>query len=387
MIQRTISLPDREGFFLFGPRGTGKTTLLRQTLPAARTCFIDLLSPMEEDLFARHPEELEQRIAALPPDTEWVVIDEVQKVPRLLDVVHRQIENHGTRFVLTGSSGRKLRRGASNLLAGRVFMRHLHPFTSTELGASFNLDDALQYGTLPRVTQLTSAAEKADFLRTYALVYLKEEIIAEQLVRGVDPFRQFLEVAAQCNGRIVNFSRIAQDVGVDTKTVQSYFSILEDTLVGLLLPAFQRSVRKRQRANPKFYFFDPGVKRALDRTVAVPLVESTYAYADAFEHFLIVEIMRLASYHQPDWRFSYLCTKDDAEIDLIIERPGRALTLVEIKSASRVGEAETRALQRFVTDLQPCAAFCLSRDPHLKRIGAVTCLPWQVGLAELGLPE
>ena len=380
-----ISLPQAQGFFLFGPRGTGKTTLLHAALPVQQTVFIDLLDPQEEDLFARRPAELEQRLAALSAAIEWVVIDEIQKVPRLLDLVHRQIEQTRFRFALTGSSARKLRRGASNLLAGRVFVRYLHPFTHVELAERFDLQGALQYGTLPRVCQLPAAAEKCDFLRAYAHAYLKEEIVAEQLVRGVDPFRNFLEVAAQCNGRIVNFTAIARDVGVDTKTVQSFFSILEDTLVGTLLPAFHRSVRKRQRANPKFYFFDPGVKRALERTVAVPLVEGTYAYGDAFEHFVLVELLRLASYRQPDWRFSYLCTKDDAEIDLVCERPGQPLALIEVKSTTRVTDMDTRNLQRFVPDLQPCEAFCLSRDPHPKQIATVRCLPWQEGAKQLGL--
>jgi predicted AAA+ superfamily ATPase len=336
-------------------------------------------------VFSRNPAELESRVAALPASRRWVVIDEVQRVPRLLDLVHRLSEATARRFVLTGSSGHKLRHGVSNLLAGRAFVYHLFPLTHRELAESFDLVEALQWGTLPRVFQLNSAADKAEFLRAYALTYLKEEVVAEQIVRKLDPFRQFLEVAAQANGTIVNFSRIATDVGVDTKTVQSYFTILADTLVGVLLPAYHRSVRKRQRANPKFYFFDTGVKRALERTVSLGMQEGTYDFGKAFEHLVILEAMRLSSYARLDWTFSYLRTKDDAEIDLVIDRPGQPAALLEIKSAEHVNERDVASLGRFAADLQPCEAYCLSRDPHEKRLGLVSCLPWIEGLRRLGL--
>jgi predicted AAA+ superfamily ATPase len=385
MLHRSLSPSKSSSYFLFGPRGTGKTTLVRAIFRPDEAIFIDLLDPAEEDLFARNPGEFEARLRATPTSTAWVVIDEVQKVPRLLDVVHRLIESSEHRFVLTGSSGRKLRRGASNLLAGRAFVYRLHPFTHRELGDAFELEHALRWGTLPRVHELGDSKDKDQYLRAYALTYLKEEIVAEQLVRKLDPFRQFLEVAAQSNGKIVNFSKIAEDVGADTKTIQSYFSILEDTLVGILLPAYAGSIRKRQRSNPKFYFFDPGVKRALDRTLGVPIQEGTYAFGSAFEHFVILEAMRLSDYRANDWAFSYLRTKDDAECDLVIERPGLPTAIVEIKSTRRVRERDTAALQRFVPDFGACEAFCLTQDPHAKKIGDVECFPWQLGLEKLGL--
>jgi predicted AAA+ superfamily ATPase len=314
-----------------------------------------------------------------------VVIDEVQKVPRLLDVVHRLIEATSLQYVLTGSSARKLMRGASNLLAGRAFVHNLFPLTHRELGDSFDLVSALQWGTLPRLFQYSAIEDRNQFLRAYALTYIQEEIRVEQIVRRLDPFRQFLEVAAQSNVRIVNYAKIADDVGVDTKTVQSYFTILEDTLVGILLPPYHASVRKRQRKNPKFYYFDTGVRRALERTLTVEIREGTYGFGDAFEHFLVLEIMRLNSYAGNDWRFSYLKTAGEAEIDLIIERPGMPKALVEIKSGNRMTERDTRALSRFLPDLVPAEAFCLSRDPNEKKIGSVWCLPWQAGIARLGI--
>ena len=379
------SLPPRNSYFLFGARGTGKTTLLTSLYPRDATLSIDLLDPEEEFLLARNPLELERRVAALPGSVRHVVLDEIQRVPRLLDVVHRLIETTDLQYVMTGSSGRKLRRGASNLLAGRAFVHNLFPLTHRELGSAFDLVAALRWGTLPKLLQYDADTERNDYLRAYALTYVQEEIRAEQIVRRLDPFRQFLEVAAQSSSRIVNYSKIADDVGVDTKTVQSYFSILEDTLLGSLLPSYHGSVRKRQRTNPKFYFFDTGVKRALDRTLTVELREGTYAFGEAFEHFLIVEIMRLASYARNDWSFSYLKASGEAEIDLVIERPGMPKALVEISSGDRINDRDTGALDRFIPDFAPAEAFCLSRDPHEKKIGPVWCLPWRAGIERLGL--
>ena len=384
MLHRLPDLPGHHSFFLFGPRGTGKSTLLNATLPP-NALRIDLLDPMEEDLFRRDPLELERRAEALPPAVRWIFIDEIQKAPRLLDLVHRLTEKGGHFFALTGSSPRKLKRGASNLLAGRAFVFNLHPFTRIELGDSFSLTEALHWGTLPKIFSLKSAQDKTMFLRAYALTYLKEEVASEQLVRKLDPFRNFLEVAAQCNGQILNYTRIAQDVGVDVKTVQSYFVVLEDTLVGFHLPAWHRSIRKRQAAHPKFYLFDPGVKRALERALHQDLYPRTYAFGSAFEHFVILELRRLNDYCGADYAFSYLRTKDGAEIDLVLDRPGQPPFLLEIKSTEHVREGDVAALARFQSDIRGSRALCLSLDPHRKKIGAVLCLPWHKAPEEIGL--
>jgi predicted AAA+ superfamily ATPase len=385
MVHRLIRLPESNSFFLFGPRGTGKTTLLHEKFDAAGGVYIDLLDPTVEDVFARDPRELQYRVDALSGRPAKVVIDEIQKVPKLLDLVHKLIEETPHQFVLTGSSARKLKRGVSDLLAGRAFVFHLFALTSVELRSDFDLNSALRWGTLPKIFSLSTEEDRAAFLRAYALTYLQQEIKAEQIVRNLDPFRQFLEVAAQCNGRIINYSRIARDVGVDTKTVQSYFTILEDTLIGTILPAYHSSVRKRQNANPKFYFFDTGVKRALQRLLTIPLVERTYEFGAAFEHFVINEIMRLGAYRCPDWQFSYLRTKDDAEIDLIIDRPGAPTALIEIKSTETIRQGDTTTLARFADDFKNSECFCFSRDPNHKKIGPVTCVHWQDGLGGIGL--
>jgi len=386
MIHRLINPLLTSSFFLFGARGTGKSTFLRHFFREDKgVLWIDLLDPEQEDRYSRSPGELIERLNASPGKIQWVVVDEIQKVPRLLDVVHSGIESSGVRFAMTGSSARMLKGESTNLLAGRAFIYNLFPLTHRELGSGFDLDSALAYGTLPGLLNFTSCEEKSAFLRAYALTYLKEEVWAEHLVRKLDPFRKFIEIAAQCNGEIINFANIARDVRADIKTVQSYFEILEDTLVGFILEPFHRSVRKRQRRAPKFYLFDPGVRRALDRTLTIDLKPGTYAYGKAFEHYIVIEALRLSAYRQNDFRFSYLRTKDDAEIDLIVERPGASTALLEIKSADRVDERDTRSLVRLAADIPGAEAFCLSRDPVARRIGSVIALPWQEGLKELGL--
>lgn len=385
MFHRLITIGNKSSFFLFGPRGTGKSTLIRQRLAKSNPLWIDLLQPEQEDLYRLSPQSLRDEIAKREGKIRWVVIDEVQKIPRLLDLVHSLIESSGILFALTGSSARKLKRGGANLLAGRAFVHHLHPLTHVELGDRFSLDEVLRWGTLPRLFSLQAPEDRTEFLRSYALTYLKEEIQAEQIVRRLEPFRRFLQVAAQTNGEIVNATNIGRDVGADTKTVQSYFQILEDTLLGFLLESHHRSLRKQQRQAPKFFLFDPGIKRALDGTINQDLTPGTYGYGKAFEHFIILEALRLDSYGRRDFRFSYLRTKDGAEIDLIVERPGLPAVLIEIKSSDRVDDRDTRALERFLPDFPKAEAFCLSRDTRGKKIGRVSALPWNEGLKEIGL--
>ena len=385
MFPRLLQTSRRNSFFLFGARGTGKTTWIRDAFDPDASLYVDLLDPEVEDRYRRSPGRLESQVRALPPSVEWILIDEVQRAPRLLDVTHRLIESTGKRFVLTGSSGRKLKRGASNLLAGRAFVYSLYPLTVAELQDAFDLDDALRWGTLPKIYSLDSAEEKRAYLRAYALTYLREEIVAEQIIRRLDPFREFLEVAAQSNGTIVNYANIARDVGADPKTVISYFSILEDTLVGSLLPSYHRSIRKQQSANPKFYYFDTGVKRSLERTLDVPLQPGTYEYGKAFEHFVITQILHLSRYRFPDWRLSYLRTGAGVEIDLVIERPGMPEALIEIKSSERIDERDVRGLARFTPDFSDPLALCISRDPTRMLLDGVLCLHWREALEELGL--
>lgn len=385
MFVRSIKLSKENSFFLFGARATGKSTLLKERLDPAKTLVIDLLKEEEFLRYATSVGALEQVIDALPPTIEWVVIDEIQKLPKLLDEVHRQIFAKRCQFALTGSSARKLRRGQANLLAGRAFTYNLFPLTYRELGAAFVLNDVLSWGTLPDVLRFTSGADKAQFLSAYTSAYVKEEVAAEQLVRGVLPFQRFLPIAGQSNGEILNFSKIARDIGIDSGTVKSYFSILEDTLLGFLLEAHDTSIRKRQRAAPKFYFFDTGISRFLMGLTGQALSPSTYGFGRAFEHFIILEIIRLTNYAERNWKFSYVRTAGGVEVDLVIERPGLPIALVEIKSAHMVDEKTINTLNVFQRLFTNADALILSQESTARRVGKVTVFPWKEGIAALGI--
>jgi predicted AAA+ superfamily ATPase len=219
-------------------------------------------------------------------------------------------------------------------------------------------------------------------LRAYADTYLKEEIWTEQVIRKLPPFRRFLEVAAQCNGKIINYANIARDVGVDDKTIKEYFIILEDTMIGFFLEPFHNSFRKRLVEKPKFYFFDTGVVRSLSRRLSVPLVPKTTAYGDAFEHFILVEMIRLGSYFQPDYRFSFLRTMSDVEIDLVVERPGKLLLCIEVKSSDTVNEKDISSFIHLTRDIPECEAIVLSQDRFMKKFDHVTCYPWKEWMAQ-----
>ncbi|MCB0333892.1 MAG: ATP-binding protein, partial [Bdellovibrionales bacterium] len=326
------------------------------------------------------PRELEDRLAA-QPDGSWVFIDEIQKIPSLLDDVHRFIKSH--KFALTGSSARKLKQGGANLLAGRASVYSLFPLTFLELGATFDLEMALNWGSLPEVFSLLSDLEREQFLESYSLTYLKEEVWGEHLIRNLDPFREFLSVAAQMNGKLINYTKISRDVGVDPKTVQSYYQILTDTLLGFMLAPFHPSVRKRQRLSPKFYFFDPGVVRALAGTLSVPIRPKAYAYGNFFEHFVINEIHKLNTYQRHSYELSFLRTENDVEVDLILERAGRVVWAIEIKSTESVTEDHLRHIRRLGPELHAENLLCLSKDPHQKVVHGVKCLPWREGIMSL----
>jgi len=385
MVDRIIDLSSKNSFFVFGARGTGKTHLLRHRYNQKSNWYIDLLNPDLSRRYLLNPAVLIQELAARIPRPEWVIIDEVQKVPALLDVVHKVIEETGQKFILSGSSARKLKRGAANLLAGRAFVYNLFPLTATELAESFNLNDALQWGTLPKLLELDDVGDKKDFLRSYANTYVREEILQEQIIRKLEPFHRFLSIAAQMSGRVINYSNIAHDTGTSVPTVQSYFQILEDTLLGFTLPQFHESIRKRQRTNPKFYFFDNGVQRALTEELNISLTPRTSVYGNLFEQFIINEIFRHQSYLRKDYKLSYILTGAGVEIDLIIERPGLKRAAVEIKSGTTITISDVKNLLTLGKDIPNCECFCLSNDPVPKIIEGVQCLPWQTSLSALGL--
>lgn len=401
MIQRNINLSKTHSFFLFGARGAGKTTLLERVFSPNDSLFLSLLEPDLYDQFLLEPARFRQMINQPENSKKRVIVDEVQKLPRLLDLVHLEIQKTTTQktkrqFILTGSSARKLKQSGSNLLAGRAWIYNLYPLSSLELAEKFDLKTALEFGGLPEpylaaIGDATEATQKkvfrqeaVEFLNAYVGTYLQKEIQEEGWVKNLAPFRKFLSVAAQMNGQIINKSNIARDVGIHDVTIANYFEILEDTLLGFLLPAFDLSVRKAQRKAPKFYFIDTGIKRALDRTLRVELLPQTSAFGDAFEHWVVLELLKNSSYRRLDWEFSYLRSKDDVEIDLVIDRPGQPRLLVEIKSTEKIMDSDAKALESLGRDLDPKAdRWLLSQDQIERKIGGTRALHWQKALEEL----
>ena len=383
MIPRYQNLKTKQNVFLFGARGTGKSTLIKHLFLSKNSLYIDFLNYKQEKAFSKNPDRLSRIIEANRYKT--IILDEIQKVPRLLDVVHKEIEkNKKIQFIITGSSARKLKRGQANLLAGRAISYYIYPFSCFELGDRFNIKEALQFGTLPQLQKLKSKKEKILFLESYVQNYLKEEILQEQLVRKIQPFRNFLEVIAQLNGQTINYSKFAREINSDHKTVQNYFSILEDTLVGFFLPTYSRSVRKQQQKAPKFYLFDTGITRALDNTVTLPIRPKTFSFGQNFEHFIILECFKLNHYFSKRYKFSYLKTKNRLELDLIIQRPGKKTLIVEIKSTNEIRSDHIKTIKNFSSGWgSDHIAQVWSLDKQSQKINGVSCIYWKEALAKL----
>ncbi len=380
MFNRLVNPLKSNSFFLFGARGTGKTTLVKALFQGQGATFIDLLSQDVLGSLQAYPERLRGMAMPAIEQGRWVLIDEVQKVPALLDVVHALIEEHRAKFVLTGSSARKLRRGAANLLAGRAFTYRLFPLVPAELEDAFDLDAALRWGTLPKLFELTSDQARYRYLQTYVETYLQEEIIAEQVVRKLPPFRRFLEVAAQSNSAVINYSAIASDIDADAVSVKNYFQILEDTLIGFFLEPFAYSARKRQRKSPKFYLFDTGVIRAQSLQLDVPVKAGNWHYGQMFETFVINTVRASLEYAGKQYRMSYLLTKDHAEIDLIVERGAEKTLLIEIKSGASVRSESFNNLRRLAADIPNAHPLCIYAGKSPLVLGGINVLPWQQAL-------
>lgn len=384
MITRTVNLSKTNSFFLFGPRSSGKTTLLLEAFDAKHSLLLDLLNPTLYDEFILEPTRFESLINNSKNQKKRIIIDEIQRIPRLLDIIHSQIQKHKRQFIMTGSSSRRLKQAGVNLLAGRAWVYELFPFSTSELGNNFNLKKALEWGGLPEAYLAKDKLSAREFLNSYAGTYLQKEIQQEQWVRNLEPFRKFLAVAAQMNGKVVNKSKLANEIGVNDNTIANYFEILEDTLLGFTLPAYHTSVRKAQKQAPKFYFMDTGIKRALDRTLTVELLPQTFAWGDAFEHWLILEFKKNISYHRLDWTLSFIRTKDDLEIDLIIERPGLNKLLIEIKSKERVTEVDSKSLKTLGEDLDSKAEkWIISNDPIEQSFGKIKSFHWREAILKL----
>ena len=343
MFNRALDLPipGTETFFLWGPRQAGKTTLLRKRYPDAR--WTDLLKSDEFRRYVTHPELLRQEIEAEGEYTgRQVVIDEVQKVPTLLDEVHWLLENRGVHFALCGSSARKVRRGAANLLGGRALRYELRGLTSSEIGADFDLDRMLNYGYLPRMYE---AARPRRLLDAYVADYLREEVAAEGLVRNLPAFADFLDAAALSDGEMVNFTNIARECGVSSPTAKGYFGILEDTLLGRWLPAYRRRRKRRLTIAPKFYFADVGVVNRLARRGEMS--PGSPLYGKAFENWVFHELGAFVSYRDIDAELSYWRLPSGIEVDFVL---GDMDVAIEAKSSARVTRNHLKGLRTIIDE-------------------------------------
>jgi uncharacterized protein len=335
-IQRRLKRPSGS-FFLFGPRGTGKSTWLRTELEHAT--WIDLLDESRYQTYLADPSQFAAELRAAPAGS-WVVVDEVQRLPALLNEVHRSIESRRLKFALSGSSARKLRRGGTNLLGGRAVMRTMFPFVPEELGTAFDLDGAMAHGTLPLVLSADSAAET---LSAYVQTYLKQEIQAEAVVRNLPGFARFLPVAALFHGQMLNVASLARDAGVPRMTVEGYVEILEDTLLATRLPAFEGRLRVRERKHPKLFFFDPGVVRALKRQMGVPAMEERGPLLEGFVFMLLCFYKEHAGLCES---INYWAPADahTTEVDFVLRR-GSELVALEVKTAKKLRNADLRGLR------------------------------------------
>ena len=356
--------------FVFGPRMTGKTYLLRGL---KSQLYVDLLDPEKELELKREPKHFWEEITALEKNS-LVIVDEIQRIPLLLDYVQKGIEEIGLRFVLSGSSARKLRRGGANLLGGRALDLHLHPLTAEEIGERFNINLALQYGTLPKLTQIVLEGHKAEakeLLRSYYTTYIKEEIQAEALTRNVGAFQRFLNVAAQGNGQVIEFQNISRECAVAASTVKEYYSILEDTLIGRFLWPWDRSERKKAR--PKFYFFDCGVVRAIQNRLNDP--PTTQETGILFESWMIKELIAYGDYFNKGHEYTFW-RDGPHEVDLLIMNGRKPILAVECKTGQHLPSTACMDSFRKYFPKVPLVVASFTDKNKRKLESGIEILPW-----------
>jgi len=359
--------------FLFGPRQTGKSMLVRETLPPETPVYNLLDHRVFLDL-SSDPSRIRQEMEARNLRDKLVVVDEIQKLPVLMDEVHLLIETRGLRFLLTGSSARKLKRSGVNLLGGRARSRHLHPLSWKELGAAFQLERALDFGLLP---SMYGSEEPREDLRAYVGTYLKEEIADEGLTRNVPAFSRFLEVAAACSGHMFNKTAVASDAKVPRTTVNEYFEILKDTLIGRELPPWNRSEKRKAIETPKFYLFDIGVVRALLQSP--PLAPKSQAFGDAFEHFLFHELQTYVDARRPGMELAYWRSTADHEVDFILGGE----TAIEVKSTRQVSPRDLRGLKALGEEGRMKHLILVCQEEVPRQLGDILALPWREFLERL----
>lgn len=362
-------------YFLFGPRGTGKSTWVREHHPQA--IWFDLLDPAERRRLVAHPELLREQLLAREGTLD-VIIDEVQRVPDLLTVVHQLIEQRpSTRFILTGSSARKLKQAGVDLLAGRALVFSMHPLMAAEMGSHFVLEKALLYGLLPLVVQ---SVDPARTLSAYTATYLEEEVIAEGIVRNMGNFARFLEAISFSHASQLNISNVARECQVERKVVEGYVQILEDLLLSFRLPVFTKRAQRQVSVHPKFYLFDCGVYRSLRPQGPLDRVEEIDGLA--LEGLVVQHLRGWIAYSKEPIQLYFWRTRQGVEVDFVLYGPN-TFCAIEVKNSANVSRHDLRSLRTFCTDYPECRGYLLYRGKQRLLIDGILCFPVQEFLAAL----
>jgi predicted AAA+ superfamily ATPase len=373
MYSRLIEAPKDKSFFLLGPRGTGKTTWVKSKF--SKALYLDLLeAELFNDLLA-NPQRLENFIPR--GFNDWVIIDEVQRIPELLNEIHRLIEKSKYKFILTGSSARKIRRKGVNLLAGRALSYRLYPLTSLELGKDFDINHSLAYGQLPCV--YTEKDAKA-YLESYVKTYLEEEVQQEGFTRNLGAFSRFLESASFSQGSVLNISSVAQDCSVERKVVENYFTILEDLLIAYRIPVFSKRAKRRLVAHPKFYFFDVGLYRTLRPKGPLDIPEEIGGHA--FESLFLQEAVAINSYFRLGYNIFYWKTSNNIEVDFVLYGD-KGIKAFEIKRTGKIFSSMLRGLKAFQKDYPSAKMYFIYGGERYLREGDIEILPIRNTLKEL----
>lgn len=363
---RFFQAPDKS-YFLFGPRGTGKSTWLEFHYPKA--VFINLLEPDTYRNYRAFPERFHEFVSA-QSTVKTFIIDEVQKAPDLLSVVHLLIEKkQGWQFILTGSSSRKLKREGVDLLASRATLKHMHPFMAAELKTNFTLEKALSIGMLPLIY---SSPNPLDDLKTYVALYMKEEVQMEGLVRNIDQFARFLEAISFSQGSVLNYSNIARECSVSSKTVENYVEILKDLLLGFTLPIFSKKAKRHLISHPKFYYFDAGVYQAIRPKGPLDAPEEMHGLA--LETLVMQHLRAWLDYSKKDGELFFWRTKSGLEVDFIVYGE-IGFYAIEVKNSQKIKPEDLRGLNEFKKDYEACECILLYRGKEKLKKGNIYCIP------------
>lgn len=365
MYSRLIHCSKVKSFFLFGPRGTGKTTWVKANFPKA--IYLDLLeAELFNDLLA-NPQRLENFIPEKFKD--WIILDEVQRIPELLNEVHRLIESRRIKFILTGSSARKLRRGGTNLLGGRALTYSLHPLTALELGKDFNFDRSIKFGQLPSVY---AESDPRAYLESYVKTYLEQEVRQEGLTRNLSAFSRFLEAASFSQGSQLNISSVASECAVERKVVENYFNILEDLQLAYRLPVFTKRAKRRMIAHPKFYFFDVGIYRTLRPSGPLDMPEMIEGVS--FESLFFQEILALNDAFDLGFNLYYWRTSNQLEVDFVLYG-NKGILAFEVKRTARISKQTLNGLKSFLKDYPMARAYFVYGGKRRMRQDQIEIIP------------